>query len=392
MTTLAHIDQKYIDQAIVWRRYLHAHPELSFEEHKTAQYIYDEMSKLRHVSKIERLTPTSLVVVFDTKKDGAKIGLRADIDALPIQEDRPDLPFVSQTDGKMHACGHDGHSAVLMAACQYIDEHFEAFTGVICAIFQHAEEQPPGGAIEMVATGYFDDFDFIYGQHLMSTLPLGVIDIKAGSASANSDVYRIKLIGKGGHAAMPEQTIDPVVIGAQFVVGLQSIVARKVSPYEPMVISNTIFQAGQVQNVIPHSIELAGSVRTVSPEGRAFAKQHIEALLKGLCEANGASYEFDFQEGYDVVYNNPEKTAIVKEIVAQRFPDKLTTLPAMMGGEDFAAFSAKVPSHYAFIGAGNAEKGFDYPHHHPKFGIDEDSFFYGIAMMVDIAKNAHLFK
>ena len=220
--------EKYLNQLIAWRRHLHQHPELSFQEVETSRYIAAEMGKLKNVAAIERLTPTSVVVVFKTGRPGTKLGLRADIDALPIQEERDELPFKSQNDGVMHACGHDGHTAVLMAACQYIDDHIDEFSGEIHAIFQHAEEQPPGGAAEMVATGYFDDFDYIYGHHLFSTSETGILDIKDGAASANTDIYRITIHGKGGHAAMPEQSIDPVVIGAQFVTLLQSIVARRI--------------------------------------------------------------------------------------------------------------------------------------------------------------------
>lgn len=380
--------QRYIEQAIAWRRHLHQHPELSFEEHETSQFIVDEMGKLRH-PRIERLTPTSVVVVFDTGRPGTKIGLRADIDALPIQEERDDLPFQSQVPGKMHACGHDGHTAILMAACQYIDDHIEQFSGEIHAIFQHAEEILPGGARDMVATGYFDDFDFIYGQHLVSTLPTGTIDIKPGPASANTDAYNIVIHGKGGHAAMPNLSIDPVVIGAQFVTLLQSIVARRFSPHDRVVISNTIFQAGSAQNIIPDSARLTGSVRTTTPEQRELARSALEELLKGLCAASGARFEFEYEVGYDAVHNDPAMTAIVEDLARARFGDKVTCLPPMMAGEDFSAFARRVPSTYAFIGAANADFGF--PHHHPKFGLDEASFGIGIRMMLDVALNSGRF-
>lgn len=380
--------QTYIDQAITWRRHLHQHPELSFEEVQTSQFIVDEMSKLRH-ARIERLTPTSVVVVFDTGRPGTKIGLRADIDALPIQEERDELPFRSSTPGKMHACGHDGHTAILMAACQYIDDHFEQYTGQIHAIFQHAEEILPGGARDMVATGYFDDFDFIYGQHLVSMLPTGTIDIKAGPATANTDAYNIIIHGKGGHAAMPQYSIDPVVIGAQFVTLLQSVVSRRFSPYDRVVISNTIFQAGSAQNIIPDSAKLTGSVRTTTPEHRERARSAIESLLKGLCESSGAEYELDYEIGYDAVHNDPAMTAIVDDIARARYGNNVVSHPPMMAGEDFSAFARRVPSTYAFIGAANAD--FHYPHHHPKFGLDESSFGIGLQMMLDVAASSGRF-
>ncbi|MDO4642318.1 MAG: amidohydrolase [Cardiobacteriaceae bacterium] len=381
--------QKYLDQLVRWRRYLHQRPELSFHEVETSRFIAEEMAKLKH-THIERLTPTSVVVVFKTDKPGAKIGLRADIDALPVQEERDELPFKSQVDGKMHACGHDGHTAILMTACQYFDEHFDELSGEIHAIFQHAEELPPGGAREMVATGYFDDFDFIYGQHLMSTSETGILDIKDGSVSANSDSYNLSIHGKGGHAAMPDQTIDPVLIGAQFVTLLQGIVARRISPLDAVVISNTVFHAGTIHNVIPDSVELKGTVRTTSEVNRQFARENIERLAKSLCEAAGASYIFDYQIGYSGVWNDPEKTATVRELARQRYGDKVISLPPMMGAEDFSAFSQRVPATYAIVGSGS--NGFNFPHHHPKFGLDEDSFAIGLQMMLDVGLNSARFK
>lgn len=382
--------EKYLNQLIAWRRHLHQHPELSFQEVETSRYIAAEMGKLKNVAAIERLTPTSVVVVFKTGRPGTKLGLRADIDALPIQEERDELPFKSQNDGVMHACGHDGHTAVLMAACQYIDDHIDEFSGEIHAIFQHAEEQPPGGAAEMVATGYFDDFDYIYGHHLFSTSETGILDIKDGAASANTDIYRITIHGKGGHAAMPEQSIDPVVIGAQFVTLLQSIVARRISPHDSMVISNTMFRAGSAPNVIPDSAELTGSVRTTSEAQRQFAHESIEKLIASLCEAAGARYTLNYQTGYSVTWNAPEKTAIVREIARARHGDRVVSLPAMLGGEDFSAFARCAPATYIFIGSGS--NGNDYPHHHPKFGLDENSFAIALQMMIDVAKNSDRFR
>ena len=381
--------QAYIDQAIAWRRHLHQHPELSFEEFQTSQYIVDEMTRLRH-ARIQRLTPTSVVVIFATGRPGTKIGLRADIDALPIQEERDELPFRSSVAGKMHACGHDGHTAILMATCQYIDDHIDQFSGEIHAIFQHAEEILPGGAREMVATGHFDDFDFIYGQHLVSTLPTGTIDIKAGPATANTDAYNLVIQGKGGHAAMPDLSIDPVVIAAQFVTLLQGVVSRRFSPHDRVVISNTMFHAGTAQNIIPDTASLTGSVRTTTPAQRERARDAIEGLLRGLCEASGARYQFDYETGYDAVHNDPAMTAIVDELARSRYGSQVVSLPPMMAGEDFSAFSRRVPATYAFIGAANDD--FNHPHHHPRFGLDETSFGIGLQMMIDVARNSGRFR
>ena len=383
--------QTYLDQAIDWRRELHRHPELSFEEHQTVAYIERELAGLRHAS-FRRLTPTSLVVAFKTGRPGARIGLRADIDALAVPEDRPDLDFASQVPGKSHACGHDGHTAVLMAACRWFDDHIDRLDGEIHAIFQHAEELPPGGAREMVATGYFDDFDFIYGFHFWVTLPTGQVDIKDGAASANSDIFQITINGRGGHASTPEVTIDPVVAAAGLVNQLQTIVARRAAPRTPAVVSTTWLQAGQqlALNVIPPSAQLGGSVRTTDEATRQLVRGALEDQLKAQCAAYpGLRYELDYRIGYDGVWNDPAKTAIVRELARARWGDAVISQPAMLGGEDFSAFSRRVTATYAIIGSGSA--GFDYPHHHPKFALDEGSFGMALQMMIDVGCNGRRF-
>lgn len=376
------------DQVIAYRRYLHQYPEPSFHEYETSQFIYDEMSKLNNV-EVTRPTETSVLVKIAGSKPGKKIGLRADIDALPIQEERPEFDFQSKKDGFMHACGHDGHTAILMVATQFLAEHTDELEGEIYSIFQHAEETPPGGAQEMVATGLFNDFDFIYGHHLFSTIPLGIMDIKSGPNSGNSDLYELKIFGRGGHAAYPQDSIDPVIIGGQIIEKLQTIVSRKVPPLNAAVISNTVFQAGSTNalNIIPDTAILGGSVRTDNTEVRKMVAEEIERVVKATCEAYGATYELDYTLGYSAVFNYVEPTKIVKDIAENLFPGKTTELPLSLGGEDFSAFSDIVPATYIWIGAGNPEKGYDYPHHHPKFALDEESFLIGVKMFIAVAAN-----
>lgn len=375
------------DQMIENRRWMHRHPELSFQEYQTSQFIYDKMSQLPGV-EMSRPTETSVLVKVTGGKPGKKIGLRADIDALPIQEERPELDFQSEHNGVMHACGHDGHAAILIAAMTFLAHHAEEFSGEIYGIFQHAEELPPGGAREMVETGLFDDFDFFYGHHLFSTLPLGTVDIKPGPNSSNSDLYEIIIQGRGGHASQPENSIDPVVIGTAIIQQLQTIVSRIASPFDPIVVSNTVFQAGQkaAMNVIPDKAYLAGSVRTLTDDARQLVQTHMQRIIQGVCDSYGVTYQFDYQIGYDSVLNNEETTAKVKTIVEDLYPGKVTSLTPSLGGEDFSAFSRLAPSTYIWVGAGNPEKSFDYPHHHPKFAIDEDSFVLGLKLFIAVAK------
>lgn len=376
------------DQVIAYRRHLHQYPEPSFQEVETSQFIFDEMSKIENV-EVTRPTETSVLVKITGGKPGKKIGLRADIDALPIQEERTELDFMSKKDGLMHACGHDGHTAILMVATQFLAEHAEELEGEIYSIFQHAEELPPGGAQEMVATGIFDDFDFIYGHHLMATQPVGELNIRTGPNSGNSDLYELTIYGKGGHAAFPHGSVDPVIIGGQILEKLQTIISRKIDPTHAAVISNTVFQAGlpNALNIIPDRAFLGGSVRSDSPEIRQLLADEIEKMVKATCEAYGATYELNYIFGYSAVNNDATTTAIVSEIAEDLFPGKAVELPLSLGGEDFSAFTDIVPGTYIWIGAGNQELGYDYPHHHPKFAMDEDSFLIGVKMFVAVAAN-----
>lgn len=387
-TTLLEEIKNHGETVIHYRRHLHQHPELSFQEYMTSQFIYDEMSELPNV-EVTRPTKTSVLVRITGSKPGKKIGLRADIDALPIQEERDDLSFTSTIDGKMHACGHDGHTAILMTATKILAEHADQLEGEVYSIFQHAEELPPGGAQEMVDTGLFNDFDFIYGHHLFSTIPTGLIDIKSGPCTGNSDRYTLTIYGKGGHAAMPHGAVDPVIIGGQILEKFQTIVSRQLDPLQSGVISNTLFQAGDrtALNIIPDTAVLGGSVRTFEAKAREIIRTGMEKMIKATCDAYGAEYELEYTKGYSSVINDDYATNIVKDIALDLDPDNVIELPPSLGGEDFYAFSDLVPSTYAFIGSGKEENKTNFPHHHPKFALDEDSFLTGVKMFVSVAMN-----
>lgn len=380
----------YLDQLVAWRRYLHQYPEISFAEHQTAAYIQQELrNRLQHVSRFEKLTPTSLVAVFETGRPGPKLGLRADIDGLAIVEDRPDLDFASKIPGRMHGCGHDGHTAVMMSVAAWVDDHLDELNGQIHFIFQHAEETPPGGAKEMVATGYFNDFDFIFGFHFWASLPTGLVDIKDGPASANSDLFEITVTGRGGHSSTPEVTIDPVVAASQLINQLQTIVARRVAARTPAVVSTTWLEAGHqvALNVIPQAAKLGGSVRTTDPDTRALVQRSMTEFAAGLEAANpGLRVEVDYLVGYDVTWNDPARTEIVRGLARDRWGDQVVAEPPMLGGEDFSAFSLVAPATYVFIGAGNEQ--FSSSHHSPTFGLDEASFPIAFQLALDVVRNA----
>lgn len=383
--------QPYLEQLLTWRRHLHQWPEASFEEHQTVAYIRDELTRRVPNAKLENLTPTSLVAVLDTGRPGPKVGVRADIDGLAMTENRPDLEFASKVPGRMHGCGHDGHTATVMSALAWAADHLDELHGTIVAIFQHAEETPPGGAKEMVATGYFDNFDYIFGFHYWATLPTGTVDVKDGPASANSDLWEVHLQGKGAHASLPELSVDAVLAATTLVQQLLQIPARRIGGLDPAVVTATWLDAGRQQalNVIPPEASVGGVVRTHSDEVREQVMAAFKDICAGLEAANpGLTCELDYLVGYDMTWNAPAPTQIVRELATKRWPDKVIAEPAMLGGEDFAAFSRTVPSTYVFVGAGNAEKGFDSSHHSPTFGLDEDAFPIALQLVVDVLRNA----
>lgn len=382
--------QPYLEDLIAWRRRLHQYPEASFEEHETVAYLREVLAERAPSASLENLTETSLVAVFDTGRPGPKVGLRTDIDGLVMQEDRPDLDFASKNPNRMHGCGHDGHMAVVLSAMAWIEDHLDELDGIIVGIFQHAEETPPGGAKEMVATGYFNDFDYIYGFHLWSTLPTGTIDIKDGPASANSDLWKVTLKGKGAHASTPEDSVDAVLAATTLAQQLLQIPARRVNGLEPAVVSTTWLEAGShsALNVYPPVAKIGGVVRTHSAETREVAVNSFKEILAGLEAANpGLTCELDYLVGYDMTWNNPGSTQVVRELAEDRFPGKIVAEPAMLGGEDFSAFSLVAPATYVFVGAGNPDKGFDAGHHNPRFGIDEDSLEIALQLAIDVIRN-----
>ncbi|SMQ64563.1 amidohydrolase [Bacillus sp. OV166] len=369
------------DEVIGWRRYLHMYPELSFQEEKTAQFVYETLQTFGDL-EISRPTKTSVMARLIGQQPGKVIALRADMDALPIEEEN-DLDFVSQNPGAMHACGHDGHTAMLLGAAKILTQLKDHIKGEVRFLFQHAEELPPGGAQEMVKAGVLDGVDMIIGTHLMSTLPLGKIGLSYGPMMAGADTFNITVVGKGGHASQPELTIDPIAIGTQVVTNLQHIVSRYRDAQETLVISVTKFQAGSAINVIPSSVSIGGSVRSFNPELRGKIPTFIERIVKGITEAHGATYEFNYQFGYAPTINDEEITRLIDEAVCEVFgEERREIMKPIMGSEDFSAYQKVVPGSYIFIGARNEERGIMYPHHHPKFDFDEQALQDGVKLFV----------
>lgn len=369
------------DQVISWRRHLHMHPELSFHEQATAQFVFDTLSSMPAL-ELSRPTPTSVMARLRGSLPGRIIAVRADMDALPITEEN-DVPYQSRVTGVMHACGHDGHTSILLGLAQVLSECQDEIRGEVRFIFQHAEELSPGGAEEMVNAGVMDGVAQVIGLHLWASMPVGLIGIVPGPAMAAPDNFQLTIAGKGGHAAIPHDTIDPIAVGAQLVTALQQIVSRNVDPLDNAVLSVTQFIAGTTFNVIPESAYMCGTVRTFDPALRAKMPQMMERVIKGITSAFGATYNFSFERGYRPVVNDPELSARLSGVVEREFgAETLHPLRPIMGGEDFSAFQQKAPGVFAFVGAGNEAAGIVYPHHHPRFQIDERSLDLGLRYMI----------
>jgi amidohydrolase len=321
-------------------------------------------------------------------KPGKVLALRADMDALPITE-LNNCSYASQNAGIMHACGHDGHVASLLGVDYILSRHKDLICGEVRLLFQHAEELPPGGAQEMVDAGVLDGVDMILGIHLWSFMPYGKVGIVSGAMMAAPDIFNLKILGKGGHGGLPHQAIDTITIGAQVVTNLQQIVARQINPLEPVVLSVTKFISGTIHNILPHSADIAGTVRTFDDNTRRSIPELMERIIKGVTAAHGAEYIFNYIYGYNPVINNSEVANfiedVVNEVLGKEWVDKIEP---SMAGEDFSAFLAKVPGCFIFVGAGNKAKGIIYPHHHPQFDIDEDAL--AVSMQIFMGSIAKL--
>ncbi|MEQ2525621.1 M20 family metallopeptidase [Bacillaceae bacterium CLA-AA-H227] len=362
--------ESYYEEMVSIRRYLHQHPELSFQEVNTANYIKTFYENLGIEVK-GNVGGNGVVAKIYGAKPGKTIALRADFDALPIQEEN-DVPYKSLNPGVMHACGHDGHTATLLVLAKALHEIKDELEGTYVMIHQHAEEYAPGGAIAMIKDGCLEGVDAIFGTHLWASEPTGKIQYRKGPIMAAADRFEINIQGQGGHGAQPHRTKDAVVIASQLVLNLQQIVSRKVSPVESAVVSVGSFVAENAFNVIADKAKLVGTVRTFNEDVRAFIENEIERIVKGTCLAADCEYTYEFNRGYPAVVNHDEETEFIVECV-NSIPSVETVEEAelQMGGEDFAYYLQHVKGTFFFTGARPVGVPVAYPHHHPKFEIDE---------------------
>ena len=371
---------------VTLRRDFHMHPELGFQEVRTSSIVGDYLESLG--LQVERgVGKTGVVGLLKGREEGKTLMLRTDIDAVPVQE-MNDVSYRSQTDGVMHACGHDGHTAMLLIAAKVLAKHKEEIKGNIKFVFQPCEETMPGGAKAMLDGGVLENprVEAAFGIHLVSFLPTGMVGVRAGAEMAAGDRFAISIIGKGGHAAIPHLSIDPVVTSSYVIQALQTIASREVDPLDAIVLTVGTIEGGTAFNVIPQEVRITGTVRTLSEGLHEEIPDKVERIVKGVCEAFRTQYKIDYQAGVPLLQNDPDKVELVKSVAKEVVGDSHLCDYQGMGYDDMSYFLQEVPGAYYMIGSSNKDKGTDYPHHNPLFNIDEDSLPIGVEMHVRIAQ------
>lgn len=360
----------YYEEMVSIRRYLHQHPELSFQEYETAKFIQSYYENL-NIEVKGNVGGNGVVAKVYGKKPGKTVALRADFDALPIQDEK-DVPYKSLVSGVMHACGHDGHTATLLLLAKALNELKYELEGTYVFIHQHAEEYAPGGAKSMIEDGCLEGVDVIFGTHLWAGEPTGKIQYRTGPIMAAADRFEIDIQGKGGHGAQPHKTKDAIVTASQLVLNLQQIVSRKVNPVDSAVVTIASFTAQNAFNVIADKAKLIGTVRTFNEDIRGFIEAEMERIIHGTCYLSDSSYDFKYFRGYPAVVNHAAETEFLV-VCAGEVPEVKTVeeTEQQMGGEDFAYYLQEIPGTFFYTGAKPVDDDAGFPHHHPKFDIDE---------------------
>ncbi len=382
-------DELYADVLTI-RRHLHAHPELSFREFNTVSFVEEQLQKIG-ITDIKRIAGTGLVAHIQGREPASKcIALRADMDALPISEEN-DIPYVSQNAGVMHACGHDVHTSCLLGAARILHEMRDQFTGTIKLLFQPGEESHPGGASIMIEEGALKAPvpQAIFGLHVFPNLPSGTVGFRPGRYMASADEIYITIHGKGGHAAQPHQTVDPIAIAALVITGLQQIIARKCDPMSPSVLTFGKIAGGFATNVIPEKVELLGTFRAMDEKWRYEAHKWIKDFTEQTCAAYGATATVEIPIGYPVLFNDPPLTDKATSWAAiYAGAGNVHPLEMRMGAEDFAFYTHHVPGCFFRIGTNRNNTEYTTPVHNPRFNVDEESLKTGMGMMAWLALNA----
>jgi amidohydrolase len=369
------------------RRDLHRHPELGYEEIRTSRRIHEWLSRLG-LEVRQGVARTGVVARLRGARPGRTVALRADMDALPIQDVKT-CDYASTVPGKMHACGHDAHVAMALGSATILAELRDTLEGDVVFLFQPAEEGP-GGAEAMIADGALDGVDFILGQHMLPLYPAGQLALSEGAALAAVDEFIIRIRGRGGHGGYPHLTVDTIPIAAQLVGALQTVVSRTVDPHQPAVLSIGMIQGGYNFNVIADVTMLKGTVRTFDPALRLEIRKRIETLVDGIVRTFGAQHELDYIHHYAPTINPPEGVSMMKQVAGEVLgAENVHVIPPSMGGEDFGYFLRRVPGCFYWLGCKHPEARQEYNIHHPGFDIDERALAYGVQLYVEGVLRAH---
>ncbi|WP_051250897.1 amidohydrolase [Paenibacillus harenae] len=384
-----HIDlalEQLYPNMIRWRRHLHQYPELSFHERVTASWIAERLTEMGCAVRTG-VGGHGLIAVIKGDKPGPVIALRADIDALPIQDEKS-CDYASKVPNVMHACGHDAHTAALLAVASYYSSNRAAVSGERRLLFQPAEEVTPGGALPMIKDGALDGADVVYGVHLWTPLDYGLVASKPGPFMAAADEFVIDITGCGGHGGLPHQAIDAILIGSHLVQAAQSIVSRNVNPLHPAVVTIGSFQAGSTNNVIAERCRLKGTVRSFDEQTRRMIHERLEMLVKHTCAMHGAEVHYDMRIGYPPVVNDKPEAERFFEVSRSLFGEQAVIhSEAITVAEDFSYYLQQVPGCFMFVGAGNEECGAVFSHHHAKFDIDERAMLRSARLLIGMAED-----
>ncbi|MGO4927495.1 M20 metallopeptidase family protein [Fundicoccus sp. Sow4_F4] len=381
------IEETYAESQHIFR-HLHQHPELSFQEVDTRAFIIEQLRDYGYQDIKQNVGGGGVITRLESGRPGPTIAFRADIDALAITE-ATNLSYQSVNPGVMHACGHDAHTTILLSAAKHLLTCRDQLTGTIVFIFQHAEEMHPGGARGIMESGELDDVDFIYGIHTKGDRPYdGTIECRPGFAMAASDSFTIKVQGKGGHAATPHLTVDSTVVAAFIIQQLQTLVSRHKNPMDSGVITIATFHSGQqVGNIIAHSAKMMGTMRTFNAKLRTQLKHRIQTMVDQICQAHGAQGEVEFSNGYPALFNHHEQTELIRQLFTNQLKNnRVIQTGPRMGGEDFAYYLQKIPGSFYYIRAG-ITNGRNFPHHHPKFQLDERCLIDGAKSIITIVNH-----
>ena len=373
------------DEVAGWRRHIHMTPELGYDVFKTAEFVAEKLREFGCDDVVTGIGRTGVVgIIKGNMGEGRTVGLRADMDALPISE-ITGKPYASTVAGKMHACGHDGHTAMLLGGAKYLAET-RNFAGTVAVIFQPAEEGGAGGKA-MVKDGMMDRFGIqqVFGMHNLPGLPVGQFATKPGPIMAATAEFRITIKGRGGHAAMPHTTIDPIVIGSQIVNALQTIASRSADPIESVVVSVTKFHGGDAYNVIPEHAELGGTVRSLKKDVAALAQERMQAICDGVGQASGATVTLTYSPNYPVTFNHPQEAVFASDVAATIAGEAQVhrAMPPLMGGEDFSYMLEARPGAFVFIGNGDTAN-----LHHPAYDFNDEAIPHGVSYWVKLAETA----